>query len=453
MSTNAFPSLSSWQANDPDPYLQHEQWTRQQLQEYQARALRACRAYAYAYSPLYQRFHRGLTDRPLQGLPVLTKAMLMEHFDDIVTDRALHLQDIQEYLAHPGGQERFLNRYRVMATSGSTGQPGVFLRGPAEGAVVSVGLSRFPAWAGVTPGCKVTVIGSTASEHMSSHLPIAVNGQMLPRLHLSASDPVETLVRKLNEWQPGMIAGYPSMIRVLAEEQRLGRLHIAPRFLVSVSETLTDDTRRRIEQTWQTRLLYMYATTEGGIMAMECQCHRGLHLFEDLVIVEVVDAHNRPVPPGVYGEKVLLTVLFSRTQPLIRYEITDRVSLSSRTHCLCRRPFALLEGIEGRAPEVLHFPARAGGEVAVHPLVLYRVMESVPMSGWQVVQERDGLQVLLSGVQAGLNEETLLEALRQALAEQGVIVPPIHIQRVAAIPRNASGKAPLIVSRISQTDA
>ena len=260
-------------------------------------------------------------------------------------------------------------------------------------------------------------------------------------------------MRQLNEWQPDMVAGYPSMMRVLAEEQRQGRLHIAPRFLVSVSETVTDETRRRIEQIWHTRLFNMYATTEGGIMAMECRYHRGLHLFEDLVIVEVVDAHNRPVPPGVYSEKVLMTVLFSRTQPLIRYEVSDRVSLSSRAHCLCGRPFALLEGIEGRAPEVLHFPARAGGEVAVHPLVLYRVMETVPVSGWQVVQERDGLQVLLSGGQEEPSEETLTNALQQALARQGAKVPPIRIQHVAAIPRNASGKAALIVSPVAHASA
>jgi phenylacetate-coenzyme A ligase PaaK-like adenylate-forming protein len=197
----------------------------------------------------------------------------------------------------------------------------------------------------------------------------------------------------------------------------------------------------------------MYATTEGGIMAMECKYHRGLHLFEDLVIVEVVDEHDRPVSPGVYGEKVLLTALFSRTQPLIRYEVTDRVSLSSRTHCLCGRPFALLEGIEGRAPEVLHFPARGDGAVAVHPLVFYRVMETVPVSGWQVIQEHDSLRVLLSGAQAGWSEETLLEALRQALTEQGVIVPHLHIQPVVAIPRNASGKAPLIVSHETHASA
>jgi hypothetical protein len=36
----------------------------------------------------------------------------------------------------------------------------------------------------------------------------------------------------------------------------------------------------------------------------------GMHLFEDLVITEVVDPDNQPVPPGEYGAKVLVTVLF-----------------------------------------------------------------------------------------------------------------------------------------------
>jgi len=163
----------------------------------------------------------------------------------------------------------------------------------------------------------------------------------------------------------------------------------------------------------------------------------------------VVDERNRPVPPGVYGDKVLLTVLFSRTQPLIRYEVSDRVSRSRSELCPCGRPFALLESIEGRAPEVLHFPAREGGEVAVIPHVFHRIMDMVPASGWQVVQQQDGLQVLLSGATDSLNEATLLDTLQQALAAQGVIVPPIHIQRVVSIPRSANGKAPLIVSNVT----
>jgi putative adenylate-forming enzyme len=449
MSTNSLSNLHSLQASDPDSYLQHDRWSRRQLEDYQARALQACREYAYTHSPFYKQFHRGLTDRPLQELPVLTKAMLMEHFDELVTDRSIRLEDVRQFMADPGGQERFLNRYRLMATSGSTGQPGVFLASQAERANLTVGFSRFPAWAGVPPATKFAMVASTASGHMTSQIPAMVNRQLLPRLQLSASDPIEKLVRQLNEWQPGLVAGYPSILGVLANEQQQGRLQIAPRFIASGSEVLTDGTRQRIEHAWHTQLFNIYAATESGVLASECEYHRGLHLYEDMLIVEVVDERNRPVPPGVYGDKVLLTVLFSRTQPLIRYEVSDRVSRSRIELCPCGRPFALLESIEGRAPEVLHFPAREGGEVAVIPHVFHRIMDMVPASGWQVVQQQDGLQVLLSGARDSLNEATLLDTLQQALAAQGVIVPPIHIQRVVSIPRSANGKAPLIVSNVT----
>ncbi len=71
-----------------------EHWTRKLLEDYQAQALRVVREDAYAHSPFYQQFHQGLYDAPLQDLPVLTKGMLMDHFDDLVTDRTLHLQEV-----------------------------------------------------------------------------------------------------------------------------------------------------------------------------------------------------------------------------------------------------------------------------------------------------------------------------------------------------------------------
>jgi hypothetical protein len=60
MSINFLPDHHLLQACDPDPYSQHDRWAIQQLKDYQARALRACREYAYAHSPFYQQFHRGL---------------------------------------------------------------------------------------------------------------------------------------------------------------------------------------------------------------------------------------------------------------------------------------------------------------------------------------------------------------------------------------------------------
>ncbi len=155
--------------------------------------------------------------------------------------------------------------------------------------------------------------------------------------------------------------------------------------------------------------------------------------MEDLMIFEVVDRNNRLVPPGVYGDRLLITVLGSRTQPLIRYELDDSVRLAI-DRCPCDRPFALIDDIQGRVEDVLSFPGVTGGMVDVHPLVFSRIMDTLPVSGWQVIQEIDGLHVLVSGMCSEVGDERLANTLQQALISQGTIVPHVEVQRVDTIP-------------------
>jgi phenylacetate-CoA ligase len=190
--------------------------------------------------------------------------------------------------------------------------------------------------------------------------------------------------------------------------------------------------------------------SETGCAAAECEQHQGLHLSEDLVIFEIVDENNHPVPPGVFGEKALITVLFNRTQPLIRYELNDSARRAA-TPCRCGRPYALVDAIQGRMEDVLRFPAVRGGEVAVHPNVFDTVMDMVPATGWQVVLEAEGLRVLISGVHNEFVDKTLEDALRKALDAQGMVVPPIRVERVPVIPRGPTGKAPLIKCNLSHS--
>src|SRR5205814_7039319 len=116
------------------------------------------------------------------------------------------------------------------------------------------------------------------------------------------------------------------------------------------SEVLTAEARAMANDAWQVPPFNVYAATETGGIAAECGQHRGMHLFEDLVIPEVVDNDYQPVPPGHPGDRLLVTVLFSRTIPLIRYEMTDRVALASEP-CPCRLPFRLLDSIDGRTDD------------------------------------------------------------------------------------------------------
>ena len=128
---------------------QHDHWTRAQLEAHQADALHRLRAYAYAESPFYQQFHKGHMGRPLSELPVLTKSMVMDHFDDLVTNRAIRLETVKEYVASFQEGERYLDHYCVNATTGRTGQPGLFLFDDAEWTTVLSYFARAHEWAGL----------------------------------------------------------------------------------------------------------------------------------------------------------------------------------------------------------------------------------------------------------------------------------------------------------------
>jgi phenylacetate-CoA ligase len=428
---------------------QRDRWTRPQLEAHQARELRLLRGYAYARSPFYGSFHKGFSERPFQDLPILTKEMVMEHFDELVTDPALRLADVEAHLATlSSGDELFDGRYRLASTSGSTGRRGLFLWDPGEWAAILASYNRSFDWAGVGAGIthrtRMAVVSSTTPWHQSARVGASVHSPWVPTLRIDSGDPLESIVERLNGFRPRVLVAYASMAHLLAEEQLAGRLRISPSFVFASSEVFTEQARRRVEEAWGRKAFEVYAATEPAGIASECEQHRGMHLLEDLVITEVVDENNKPVPPGVYGHKVLVTVLFSRTMPLIRYEMSDSVRPASSPHCPCGRPFALIDSIQGREVDVLHFPAKSGGQVSVQPIVFHRVMDAIPAGGWQVVQGTEGLTVLLSGVREDFADAALIDSLRRELEVQGVIVPPVKVRRVLNIPRTTVGKAPLI---------
>jgi phenylacetate-coenzyme A ligase PaaK-like adenylate-forming protein len=426
----------------------HEQWSSEQLLAYQDEALRKLRSHAYANSPFYQEFHQGLAARPLTELPILTKKTLVENFNQLVTDKAVTVEMVRQHIENAVRGQKLLNRYRVSATSGSTGQPGLFLFDDAEWLIVLGSFARAHEWAGVdinlTHRMRMASVASTSDWHMSSQVGATLNSWWMPALRLAASDPLQTLVNQLNAWQPDMLVTYASMARVLASEQLEGRLHIHPHLVFTSSEVLTDETCRRVELAWGRTPFNEYATTEVGTIAAEHLSDHHLHTFEDLLIVESVDARGQPVPQGEYGEKVLVTSLFSRTLPLIRYEIGDSISMRAAPNS-SNLPFAIVDGVQGRVEDTLNMPGITGGRVEVHPLVFNRVMDALPMSGWRVVQQPDdSLKILLGGLHGDLSETTLTNALEAALRAVGATAPLIGVELVETIPKSASGKSPLI---------
>ena len=421
-----------------------ERWTREQLGAHQTAALAALRSFALSHSPFYREFHRGLEGAPLADLPVLTKATVMERFDELVTDPAVRLVDVERHLEAATATDRFRNRYRVAATGGTTGRRGIFLADPAEWTQILVSYSRAYAWAGldvgVTHPLRMAIVSSRVATHQSSIVGATVRNPFMPTLRLDATDPLPATVAALNEFRPEALVGYASMLELLADEQRAGRLRIVPRAVFSASEVLTPAIRAQATEAWGSEPFNVYAATETAGVASECRQHH-MHRYEDLVIAEPVDEQYRPVPPGVTGDKLLVTVLFSRSQPLIRYELSDRVRFSTQA-ATDVGPFGLIDAIEGREEDILSLPGRDGGSVRVHPHLFHAVLE--PTGGpWQVVREPERLRILLAD-EGHTDTETLAAQLRQGLAVAGADGIPLTVEHVATIPRTRLGKAPLV---------
>lgn len=439
-----------------------ETWTRARIEAHQSAALARLRAHAYANSPFYREFHAGLYDRPLEELPVLTKPMLHEHFNTIVTDPSLDRDAVASHVQTIRGDERFRDQYIVNATSGTTGDPNYILYSHQEWLTVLASFSRFERHVGSLRGImqrpKMAVVASSAPWHLSARVGASVRSSWIPMLRIDVGRPLETIVRRLNDWQPDVLVTYASMARILAGAQRSGRLQIAPRRIVSTAEVLSPALRRRLRAVWGDIVHDQYGATEGGTFAVECTSplrrsdngerhRRGLHLFEDLFILEVVDEQNRPLPPGQHGDKVLLTVLFNHTQPLIRYELTDKVRLATEP-CSCGCQFILIDDIQGRQEDILRFPHRRQGTVDVHPMVFYRILDAAPVAGWQVIQENGKLTLHLDDASHKLQEPALVKSVSNALEQLNAVVPTITIKRTTGIERSASGKTRRLISRL-----
>jgi len=426
-----------------------ERWSRDRVAAYQQRRLNVLRRFSLAESLFYRQFHRGLEAAPLNELPPLTKAVLMDNFDRISTDPAVRLTDLESYLDGLRDNQRFHGEYWVSATSGSSGRRSVIPNNAAEWATIIASYARANEWAGIQAGplhrVSMAVVSSTTSWHQSSRVAATVRSPFILSERLDAASPLSDIVARLNAMQPTVLVGYASMVRALADEQLAGRLQIAPRAVNSSSEVLTGEARAMAVRAWHVDPFNVYAATETGGVGAECRHHHGMHLFEDLVIPEVVDNDYRPVPLGHSGDRLLVTVLFSRTIPLIRYELTDRLRLSTAS-CPCGLPFQLAQSVEGRTDDVLEIPGVTGVAVRIHPILFHQVLDLVAAAGWQVRQEEGHLHVLIASPEASFNPETMKAALEASLIEAGAGRLTVRVSIVDSIPSGPAGKRPLVVA-------
>jgi phenylacetate-coenzyme A ligase PaaK-like adenylate-forming protein len=390
---------------------------------------------------------------PLAELPTLPKATLMDNFNRIVTDPRVRRTELEMHLSGPDAGRPYLGRYQVFSTAGTTGVRGLFVEDVDEFAVWSGTCLRGLACWGLGPATRLAGIGSPSPLHISNlAYAVLLGGQASPAPRLAVTTPLPEMVAALNAFQPEALTAYPSVAAALAEEQLQGRLRIAPTVVATSSEVQTADMRRRITDAWGVEPLNFYGTTEALILAAGRPGQTGMDVMEDLVVVEVVDERDRPVPPGVPGHKVLLTSLVSRVQPLLRYELTDSATLAGGPNPL-GLPYARIAAVDGRSDDVVTLPAARGGQVAVHPFRLRAPFsELLEVRQYQVVHEPARLlvKVALRDAAPADTPVRVRDALARELREAGAVPPPIRVTVVPGIERDPGhgAKFKLVISTV-----
>lgn len=430
--------------------MSHVNWEPERVQAYNMARLKKLREYTYANSDFYRRFHANRFSESLDSLPVLTKSLMMENFDDLVTDKKVKLNHLQEFIKNSSG-ELFNNQYWVSVTSGTSGTPGIFIQNFSEWSETIASYSRGQALGGMQPSLfnktKMALVSTTFLLHQSALVGKSVDSPFFPTLRLDATEPIDEIIDKLNNFQPDALISYASMTALLAEKQLSGILRINPKTIYTSSEVLTAEMRSTIKAAWGTEPFNQYASTETGGIGVECKMHNGLHMFNDLVITEVVDEDNKPVPPDSYGNKLLVTVLFNKTQPLIRYQMNDSLKISN-VKCPCGISYPLIEEIQGRSDQIIYLASRDNKKVALHPAVFSNIMDHAGVTRWQVILEKEQFTFLITGTEASKVTPIIENEMKEAFEKLNIQLPHLNIQSVSELPKTTRGKLTLIVNKL-----
>ncbi|WP_079553384.1 phenylacetate--CoA ligase family protein [Arthrobacter sp. 49Tsu3.1M3] len=372
---------------------------------------------ARSASPFYRRLYRDVpdmvpdsaadsaTDRAtyIGELPPVGKRELMENFDDWVTDPHITLTGLKRDLLDDPSRIGSLYRgqYLVVTTSGSTGEPAVLVHDRTSQLVASLLgpirerrtlMAAKEARAFLHPGLRAAALIADG-DHFAGVVLTESARRRSPRIArrvrvFSVLRPLPDLVADLNDFLPTVLYGYPSAMVQLAAEQKAGRLRIHPLLAVASGESLAAHAAAEIEAALGCRITVRYLASEA--LALTSRCRQGLlHVNADWNIVEPVDDAFRPVPPGELSHTVLVTNLANRVQPLIRYNLGDRVQLAAGP-CACGSPFPTLR-VGGRSGDVLSFAA-AGGAMLQGARLDGKVVTVLPLALGTVIEETAGVR-------------------------------------------------------------
>jgi phenylacetate-coenzyme A ligase PaaK-like adenylate-forming protein len=413
-------------------------WDAGRLAVHQRDRLRALLARAIAGSPFHAGRLRGVDpDRfelaDLARLPVMTKADMMENFDAATTDRRLTRELVERHLARSVTDPSLLfGEYVVLVSGGSSGQRGLFVQAVEEYAEFAASVTRralaatVAAAGGLPPeGLVIGMVGAGSPVHSSGLACVTATRPPVRLLSAPASLPVAEIVRRLNAAQPPNLLAYAAKLAELAREQRDGRLRLNLRSVASFAEAISMPERIAVTEAFGVPVIDTFASTEGLVGHSE-PGSTVLTFASDTCLAECADGDGQPVPDGVASSKVLVTNLHNLTQPIIRYELTDRFTPAGTSE-----GGALRAGVEGRADDLFRY-----AEASVHPFVIGAPLLHAPaVREFQIRQTERGAGIA-AVIDGDFDPSAIVAAVTRSLRQAGVASPQVGFCRVGALDRD-----------------
>ena len=340
--------LGKRSALEADHFLEGSQyWGREKIEQYQTKMLYEMITHAKRNIPFYKDRIKITPDKKwgfqemmmfMQEIPILTKKDIQDNFDLLIDP------NIDRNILIPQN------------TGGTTGRPTYFYHDRKKLDYTRVALQRNFDWAGYTMRKKCLRLACGSFETSTN---MSYKGRVKNFLYNRSF--IEAAFLKDNSWafealqliqkkKIKILWGYPSIIYTLARELRHEKdLHLES--IITSSESLQTKQRELIEKVFNCKVFDDYGSREFMIAA-ECNAHDGLHINEELLLLEILDKENRPCAPGDSG-KMIITDFFNKSFPFIRYEIGDEGSFLSNDKCDCERTLKRLKCVNGRSSDSL----------------------------------------------------------------------------------------------------
>ena len=360
-----------------------------ELKKIQYKRLKKLVNYAKNNSIYYKELYKDIkSDFKLEEIPTTNKIEIIKNFDNVLTDKKVNIEKIKNFTNNIDNVGRLLNnKYLVFKTSGSTGNPITVLYDKKSIEVAS-SVAALRTFARKEDFKKFMKNGKRTAGIFANHgfyLACGMSRYLelkMPykktKITIDVNKKEEEIIANLNNFNPSMLSGYPSNLKLLSN---YNELNIKPDIVITGGELLTDDTRDKLNNKFNCYVQTHYSSTEGGEIACECS-EKHLHINEDWVIIEPVDKNNNIVGYDTLSDKVLITNLSNYIEPFIRYELNDRVIVHSEK-CNCGKNTHWLE-IVGRTDDILEFE----NNISIAPMSFYKILEEIKeIKRFQLIQK------------------------------------------------------------------